>query len=45
MGTPLPVAMWRRTDEVETAIRRDIDVIRTFWEDAEAVLLIVLPSL
>ena len=47
-GAP-PKAIWIRlgnctTDEVETAIRRDIDVIRTFGEDAEAALLIVLPS-
>jgi hypothetical protein len=33
------------TDEVETAIRRNIDVIRTLGEDAEAALLIVLASL
>ena len=48
-GAP-PKAIWIRlgnctTDEVETAIRRDIDVISAFGEDAEAALLIVLPSL
>jgi predicted nuclease of predicted toxin-antitoxin system len=48
-GAP-PKAIWIRlgnctTNEVETAIRRDIDAIRTFGEDPEAALLIVLPAL
>jgi len=47
-GTP-PKAIWIRlgncsTDDVEAAIRRDVDAIRAFGEDSEAALLIVLPA-
>ncbi len=47
-GAP-PKAIWIRlgnctTDEVEMAIRRDMDVIGAFEEDSEIALLIVLPS-
>ena len=46
-GAP-PKAIWIRlgnctTDDVENAIRRDVDAIRALEEDAEAALLIVLP--
>jgi len=46
-GAP-PKAIWLRlgnctTDDVENAIRHGIDAIRTFEENAEAALLIILP--
>jgi len=46
-GAP-PKAIWIRlgnctTDDVENAIRRDIDAIRALEEDAEAALLTILP--
>ena len=48
-GAP-PKAIWIKlgnctTDDVENAIRRDIDAIRAFEEDPEAALLIILPPL
>ena len=47
-GAP-PKAIWIRlgnctTDDVENVIRRDIDAIFAFGENAEAALLIVLPQ-
>lgn len=48
-GSP-PKAIWIRlgnctTNDVEEAIRRDIDAIREFGETPEASLLIILPPL
>ncbi len=48
-GAP-PKAIWLRlgnctTEDVEEALRRDFDAIRSFEENSEASLLIVLPPL
>jgi predicted nuclease of predicted toxin-antitoxin system len=48
-GAP-PKVIWIRlgnctTEEVESAIRRDTDVIRAFESDSESAVLVVLPPL